>query len=349
MIPKLQLARSWLGVMIMDLPRYSLALWGWGERYLSLCNRRERLDPAPDQSGYRCCWKWTSEMHAPMLMPMLARKLMSRALRDHPIQLRDAPVRQSATPQVSFIIGHRGDQRLPHLLKTLESIAGQRDVDIECLVVEQDVEARLIGRLPDWVRHFHTPPPVAEMPYCRSWALNVGARQARGEMLVLHDNDLMVSSDYAARSLSRIREGYEVVNLKRFGFYLNEPHTRALFDGRSVLIEYAPDAIMQNMMCGGSIAIDRLAYLRLGGMDEGFIGWGGEDNEFCERAETLRVWPYGFLPLVHLWHPAQPGKYELDNPTLTRYRMQSEITPALRIKRLSAIDFGASSGPYCGQ
>jgi hypothetical protein len=337
--------RSLLGVWVKDLPRYLPALAAGDRRYLGLCNRGEKLEPAPDGSGYRCDWQWTSDLRAPLLMPRLGMRLMQRSLRDHPIRMNTAAENATPRPRVSFIIGHRGDRRLPHLLKTLESIAGQQGVVIECLVVEQDAEARLTGRLPAWVRHLHTPPPAADMPYCRSWAFNIGARAAAGEMLILHDNDLLVSADYAARSLERMKMGFDLVNLKRFGFYLDEAHTQRVFSGQSALTDHAPESIMQNMLGGGSIAIGRDAYLRIGGMDEGFIGWGGEDNEFWERAQTLRVWPYGCLPLVHLWHPAQAGKYQVDNPTLARYREQAAIDPQQRILALNAAGSGSMSGP----
>lgn len=337
--------RPLLGVLIKDLPRYMPALWGGGDRYVALCNRNEALQAAPDGIGYRCEWQWTSDLHAPKVMPGLGARLMRLALRDHPVRFSDAPPEYGGLPEVSFIIGHRGLGRLPHLLKTLESIAGQSDVAIECIVVEQEVEACLGARLPGWVRLVHTPPPTPEMPFCRSWAFNVGARHARGQLLVLHDNDLLMSADYAARSLSRIRAGFDVVNLKRFGFYLTEAHTQEVFAENSVVTIRPPGSIVQNLLGGGSVAIAREAYLRIGGMDEGFVGWGGEDNEFWERAMTLRVWSYGCLPYVHMWHPAQAGKYQSENPTLARYRQLSGLDAAKRIVALGSTPSGEVSGP----
>ncbi len=67
---------------------------------------------------------------------------------------------------------------------------------------------------------------------------------------------------------------------------------------------------MQNAEAGGSIALSRDAFHAIGGYDESFVGWGGEDNEFWERAQTRRVWPYGYLPFVHLWHAPQPEKLQ---------------------------------------
>lgn len=62
---------------------------------------------------------------------------------------------------------------------------------------------------------------------------------------------------------------------------------------------------------------------------------GGEDVEFWQRAMTRRVWNYGFLPLVHLWHPDQPGKaQEKNTPGMARLRQLSAIPPAQRIEAL---------------
>jgi hypothetical protein len=337
--------RELLGVLLKDLPRYLLALAGNGTGYLALCNRAEHLERAPDGDGYRCAWQWTSDLHAPKLLPFLGRWLMRRALVDHPIRRFSQPVSVSGQPKVSFIVGHRGMARLPHLLATLESIAGQKDVAFECIVVEQETVSQLAGKLPSWVRHIHTPPPDPDMPYCRSWAFNVGARYARGGMLILHDNDILVPSDCASQHWDRVAQGYEVINLKRFIFFVDEPSTNALFAGETDMSAITLKCIMQNAEGGGSIAITRQAFERIGGMDESFIGWGGEDNEFWERAQACKVWPYGCLPLVHLWHPSQPWKYQSENPTLKHCRDLSKIPVVDRIERLKAANFGDMAGP----
>jgi GT2 family glycosyltransferase len=111
-------------------------------------------------------------------------------------------------------------------------------------------------------------------------------------------------------------------------------------------LDEAPETIVQNLEGGGSVAIIREAYERIGGMDESFIGWGGEDNEFWERAQTCKVWPYGCLPLVHLWHPSQPGKYQDENPTLRHYRDLSLIPAGERIVRLASLVHGETVGPH---
>lgn len=326
-----------LGVLLKDWLRYYRALSDQNSTYLALCNRYERLEPAPDGNGYRCDWRYTSDLHAPKYFSSLGLRLLRRSLADHPIQRSSELRAMSADLEISFIIGHRGMERLPHLLVTLESIAGQEGASVECLVVEQDEQARLPDHLPVWVRHLHTPPPTPDLPYCRAWAFNVGAHHARGSVLVLHDNDMLVPADYAARIIQHVRQGYEALNLKRFIFYLSKAHSWDVFAGTATLTGQAPETIVQNLEAGGSVVITRTAYERIGGMDEAFVGWGGEDNEFWERAQTLKVWPYGYLPLVHLWHPSQPGKYQSDNPTLRRHRELAKIPVHERIARLHTL------------
>ena len=337
--------RTTLGVILKDIYRYVPAIFLPGQGYLRICNRSERLRRSPDGSGYVCDWRWTSDLHAPKFIPALGRLLMKKALADHSVTLADAAPLGVTPPEVSFIIGHRGMSRLPHLLATLRSIAAQRGAAVECIVVEQDVISQLGPHLPIWVRLVHTPPPSSDMPYCRSWAFNIGARHARSAVLVLHDNDLLVPMDYAAHLVNRVLQGYEVVNLKRFIFYLTQAHTEAVFDGRAGLSDSAPDVIVQNTEGGGSIAITRVGFDQIGGMDESFIGWGGEDNEFWERAQTVRMWPWGNLQLVHLWHAAQPGKLDTEHHTALHYRDLEKINPRARIARLGARPKGLLSGP----
>jgi hypothetical protein len=338
-------ARNVASVFAKDWARYRRALNEGGGAYLSLCNRNETLEPAPAGLGYRCNWQWTSDLHAPKFVPLLGTQLLERALRDYPVRRAAAPAGASQAAELSFVIGHRGMERLPHLLATLESIAAQRGTDVDCVVVEQDADPLIAPHLPAWVRHIHTPPPGPTMPYCRSWAFNVAARHCDARVLVLHDNDMLVPADYAAAILRRVNQGAEIVNLKRFIFYLRQDHTQRVLAGEASLTDQAPDAIVQNLEAGGSIAITRDAFDRIGGMDESFVGWGGEDNEFWERAQTLRVWPYGAMPIVHLWHPAQPGKHQPGNARVKQYEALSSQPATARICRLRALARGRPEGP----
>lgn len=337
--------RKVIGVVLKELNFYLRAFGSDGNIYLALHNRDERLEVAPNGLGFRCLWQWTSDLHAPKYLPSLGLRLMKRALADHPVIFKAVQEKISGKPDIGFIIGHRGLDRLPHLLVTLESIAGQSGVAVECLVVEQDTMSRIADRLPSWVCHVLTPPPEPDMPYCRSWTFNVGVKMAVADVLVLHDNDMPIPADYSSCILEKVSEDYEVVNLKRFIFYLSEQHTAEVFSDKNALLKRPPQSIMQNSEGGGSIAITRKCYEEIGGFDESFIGWGGEDNEFWGRAITRRLWPYAFLPVVHLWHAAQVGKHDDNYDTAIHYRALSKIAPQERIRVLQSMPRGRMEGP----
>lgn len=321
--------RRRLGALIYDWPRFLRHAAGDWTR---LRNRNERL--TRDAHGARCEWEYSSELHIANVYPATSRWLLRLALRDWPVELRDDARNVSDAPAVSFVIGHRGTERLPNLRATLRSIASQSGAAIECIVVEQSARPEIARELPSWVRYLHTPVD-AGVEYNRSAAFNAGAKTARGELLVLHDNDMLVPQRYAVEVAARAAEGWRFIDLKRFVFYASEHDSRAIWDGAPLRPDLTT-TITQNVR-GGSIAVAKSAYAAIGGFDESFIGWGGEDNEFWERAEVHGgVYKFGYLPMLHLWHRAQPGKQDRENaPAVRRYFEMRDVPPAERIRRLT--------------
>jgi GT2 family glycosyltransferase len=324
-----------IGACIYDMPSFAWHMFPGRERqWTFFCNRDERLLFDERRIGAQCDWRWTSDLHIAKVFPRLGLRLLKRSLRDWPIKLKSETPQDRDGVQVSFIIGHRGKERLPQLLTTLKSIAAQRGCICECIVVEQSEAPEVCSSLPGWVRYIHTPLPDPNFPYSRSWAFNVGARAARGTLLVLHDNDILVPEHYARELMARFEEGYEVINLKRFIFYLSEAHSRRVWGSGDLGLSDAPESVMQNAQGGGSLGVSHEAYFATGGFDESFVGWGGEDNEFWERAQTRVVWPYGYLPVVHLWHESQFGKFNQARDTAELYESRSAIPVEERIKEL---------------
>jgi hypothetical protein len=333
--------RQYVGMLLFEVPRFLWCMrprWFFGEAHawIKVRNRNERLISESDQIGVRCDWRWTSNLSIVDRFPAFGRWLMQRAFADFPIVLRnDLEESEGRTsPDVSFLIGHRGVERLPLLLMTLKSIAGQAGCRVECVVVEQDTESRIESHLPEWVRHELVPPDRPDIPFSRSRAFNAAAKLARAQCLIFHDGDLVVPRDYAARVLEFHKSGFEVINLKRIIFYLCERDTVSSLNERCIVVRETLEAAMQNAEGGGSVGMDRDAYSAIGGFDDGFVGWGGEDNEMWERAQTRKVYPYGYLPILHLWHEAQMERAKCQMNGVDRYMEVSNIPPSERIASL---------------
>lgn len=333
MLKKSRMVFKVVGVLVYELPKYMYFLGRGESKYLEITNRNEKISVGPGGVGYVCLWPYTSKLHAPILLPQLGQALLCSAINEWSFSNKvDREVEQEA--EMTVVIGHRGKQRIRHLLTTIASLAAQKGVEIECIVVEQDKVCMLKDYLPNWVRHVHQKTGSSDDQYNRSAAFNYGVSYARGDILLLHDNDMIIPEDYCKEILRVMRKGYEVVNLKRFVFYLNREDSNSVMINCRELGKYRPEYIVQNLEAGGSIAITKRGYLEIGGMDEEFVGWGGEDNEFWDRATHLRKWIWGYLPVIHLWHESQRLKNMPNNINVFRAKQMKEICREERIKEL---------------
>jgi hypothetical protein len=325
--------RELAGVFIKDWYRYEFSISRKDYKYLQLTNRLEKLDRGPGDLGYVCLWPHTSKLHAPIVISDLGKKLLNRCLQDNSFQMKEHRISE-VNIQVSVLIGHRGLARLPLLLTTLKSIGSQIDVKLECIVIEQDKTPRIKQYLPKWVKHIFLKTDTDSLTYNRSAAFNFGAEYAAGEILLLHDNDMLVPISYCRNILALARNGYEAINAKRYVFYMSRVHTERILRSVNAITSAAPEYIIQNLEAGGSMAITTKAYREIGGMDESFLGWGGEDIELWKRCSLLKRWIWGYEPIVHLWHPNQPLKESKQNPNIDRIKLLASSDLKERVKFL---------------
>ena len=273
---------------------------------MQITNRNEKYIPAIEGAGVCMLGDFTSELRLVNHFPSLSNRLFEKACEQHPFCLsRD--FEHCPSPDFSFIIGHRGKDKVANLNLVIQSLAGQTNKSFECIVVEQSAIADLQQTLPGWVRYFHQPVDDSEL-YNRSLAFNLGVEKARAENIILHDNDLLIPADYIDWHLKYLNMGYHLVNLKRYIFGLNKDDTDQLFSTNQIAQSFSPMYVLQNAKGGGSLVIKKSAYKRIGGFDNRFAGWGGEDNELWQRAQILNIYPYACLPLIHLWHLPQKDK-----------------------------------------
>jgi hypothetical protein len=199
---------------------------------------------------------------------------------------------------------------------------------VEIVVVEQSWQQEFSDIVSEDIRYVHQQATSATMPYNRSWALNGGARVARGRILVLHDAD-MILPEGAAKEITRvINSGVDAVRIARLLFYLDEKSSAEIQRTASISKTARMERVIANNRT--PVAVTRKAYLEIGGHDEAFYGWGAEDDEFMDRLRTRRVAEGAMLPVLHLWHPsAAAGEAGNRNRSLLKERRRT--SPQQRI------------------
>jgi hypothetical protein len=332
------------GVLLKDRRRYRDAIGGVARLangdpgWVGLRNRNEHLVVNPDGPGAKCDWRWSSRLHACGVMPRWGQQLMRRVFDDWPIRFLDQPD-VAARPQVSFLITHRGDDRLSQLRQVIRSVFAQRDVAVECVVV--DLSPRPIGdSLPAGIVYEHVDTSHLKAGWYKAWAFNIAARKARGDILVFHDGDICAPVGYAhALQQQLVDRPYRAASIQRFLFYLAQSTTQIICDTDQLVFD-PPVCVLQNWK-GGTIAVRKDAFFEIGGFDEGFVDWGGEDDEFFSRCAAAGHLQFGYVPFIHLWHPSQPDRHGQDNLNETRVlpaRLAIDVDQ--RVEQLTGRDFG---------
>lgn len=297
--------KSHLGCWLNERWRAELAVRLGVGSWLDLCNRHEQLTTDEISGGRICDWRDSSQLTVSRIFPDMGRRLLQHGLHQWPLCLNFDAVNQSSTPpDASVLIAIGGTDRLPQFQTVLASLRGQTCDSQEIIVVEQSPVPELQQTLPEDVRYFHDPHPV-DVEFNKSRALNVAARQARGRYLMIHDADYVVPANYV-KECCRVLSHAHGIRPSRFNFHLNQLSTEQFTKTQQLPAGAVCEFIVQNNPT--PMALRAEVYWEIGGHDESFIGWGGEDVEFLSRLRTRTVSEGGWLPVIHLWHPAAPKK-----------------------------------------
>lgn len=180
----------------------------------------------------------------------------------------------------------------------------------------------------DWVRRrYEALLPQAELvygfcndePYNRSKALNDAFEQSTGDYLLIADADTSFNVGQVVKGMTLIREcaaPWVIVYDEERYYNLTQQATEYLL---SMPVDAEIDEPPMPMMWdhkitswSGLVMVPRSAWMKVGGYDEGFVGWGYEDNAF-RFALDRRVGPFARVRgpgafALHLFHPAPEEK-----------------------------------------
>lgn len=212
--------------------------------------------------------------------------------------------------KIGYILTWRdgGDaSRRDNLFAVLTWLA--RFPQFEPILVEQDTAPRLDGGLPhpDCKRVFAYNPG----PFNKSWGLNVGFRHGAHAWLAFADADIVLGDAWPG-VIEHLGKGYQAIKPYRRLIDLDAAESARVRGGD---FDFVPDrggatpnregAGERIVFAGGVFLIARAAFVRLGGWDERFRGWGGEDDAFSYRLERARLpaLELDARPALHLAHP----------------------------------------------
>ena len=301
-------------------------------RWRSLCNRHEALRPGPN-GGRECLWEHSSDLTVARLFPRVGARLLHHCLPEVPLHWGGVPSDGRSSPAISVLVPAGGRDRRPLLAVVLAALTAEAlrtAGGAEIVLAEQLAPGAEPAPAPAGVRRVSVEDAGA---FNKSRLLNRAAAVARGDVLVIHDADFLAPPGYLGRCARRMEKS-ESARPGRLIFYADRHATARWTAGRQERLGTAGagvEKVVQN--APNPLVVRRSAYYAVGGHDEAFAGWGGEDLEFLSRLRTRTFDDFGAEPVIHLWHPAAPKKASGDRNGALQARRLAE-PPAGRIARL---------------
>ena len=254
--------------------------------------------------------------------------------------------------QASYIVTWRENadsDRRANLLTVLAWLA--RAPELEVIVVEQDAIPRINEGLADpackWIFAYNPG------PFNKGWGFNVGARHSSTPVLAFGDADLIVDG-VLPQCIGYCARGYQTVKPYRRLIDLTPEETAVVRSGDHSFQPRRPEASAPNreaqgefvVFAGGLFFMRSDAFRQVGGWDERFVGWGGEDDAMTYKIERARLSAVELdeRPAIHLWHgrttdttSGQPA-YAANLALLADYRNYTDA----QLRRLSDVQMQVS-------
>jgi predicted glycosyltransferase involved in capsule biosynthesis len=211
---------------------------------------------------------------------------------------------------ITFITHLRYDN--PDRLKNLETVItylSQNLVSLKFIFIEDDKEHNKAFDSVNFLKGYTSFNFVKnDSTYYRTRALNIGIEMAKSDIVVSMDTDCIVPIDAIKSCVKALREGVTAA-WPYNGYFIDTSHklhddfTRTSNDYNFLLsgldgkydLPLASNYKDYHIRCtsseylgvGGFVMFNRELFIKAGGYNEKFIGWGAEDMEIVDRLNIL--------------------------------------------------------------
>ena len=230
-------------------------------------------------------------------------------------------------------------RRLKNLYETLHCIEYQTYRDYEVILVEEVFNGNIIFEDAEVDKYIQV---KASKNSNRSWTRNVGAKAAHGDRVLQIDGDILFGKDYFQKIVD-CPYGWFIGWGTCYRLTPEGANEWTLNEDLDQLYRYSDPhyGIIHSISggaCGFSSCFSRQFYFNvLGGYNENFTGWGGEDDDITLRASHI-LGDFYNLPytIYHLPHGSRyGGNREID---------KTRADPNGVTERLKKADLGRVEG-----
>jgi hypothetical protein len=209
----------------------------------------------------------------------------------------------------SYVITFRSDlgMRLTNLRAVLRWLSQIQDMEV--VLVEQDRAPTItIDTIPPNCNHCFV---YNAGPFNKSWGLNVGFNRSSGAIIGFGDADLVTNAATLMSCYQRCDSEFEAMKPYDRLIDLTLEESRSVLQGNwNIHIDRTEqprnrEGIREYVSyCGGLFLLRRDLFEELGGFDERFLGWGGEDDAMTVKLYRLvkRRGVQRNQTAYHLWH-----------------------------------------------
>lgn len=182
---------------------------------------------------------------------------------------------------------------------------------------------------PDWQKLV-----AHNYPFTKAGSINLGVKETTGGVVLIADSDCFTPD---VISLQRLVQEVEAgkqpwVVPHKFVYRLPEKASQTVYEEGAVDLKKLTRSI--GCVGGGLIVVSREAWDIVGGFDERYTTWGGEDVSFGLALESLfGPQTRGKLDLLHLWHAPQNYGFRVPDTTarlIQEYRRASRHPDRMR-------------------